>query len=179
MNKKVVGERPDNVSFYTNIGLILHHNTNIGPIWIPHEFPFKGLNIPVLGLVFGLGLGEKITLLYCARCRLLFCRYSFVAWHGVASSSLRDWLCCVTLQVTFCPTAATFFQQDIVMLCDNCHVKEFSLEGNVGVLPCSLFSSTCPITYLAVSLILVVVLPFVLLPFVQFDTLYTFYFTGI
>ncbi|KAK3726413.1 hypothetical protein QZH41_019666, partial [Actinostola sp. cb2023] len=31
--------------------------------------------------------------------------------------------------VTFCPTGAKFFTQDMVMVCDNCHVKVFSLEG--------------------------------------------------
>ncbi|XP_073236262.1 deleted in lung and esophageal cancer protein 1-like isoform X3 [Porites lutea] len=34
-----------------------------------------------------------------------------------------------TLEITFCPTSAKFFQEEIVFICDNCHVKEFSLEG--------------------------------------------------
>ncbi|XP_078378630.1 deleted in lung and esophageal cancer protein 1-like isoform X2 [Oculina patagonica] len=35
----------------------------------------------------------------------------------------------ITLEITFCPTSAKYFKEEVVFVCDNCHVKEFSLEG--------------------------------------------------
>lgn len=35
----------------------------------------------------------------------------------------------VIVQITFCPTSAKYFKEEVVFVCDNCHVKEFSLEG--------------------------------------------------
>lgn len=35
-----------------------------------------------------------------------------------------------TLEITFCPTSAKYFKEEVVFVCDNCHVKEFSLEGS-------------------------------------------------
>ncbi|XP_048580368.1 deleted in lung and esophageal cancer protein 1 isoform X2 [Nematostella vectensis] len=34
-----------------------------------------------------------------------------------------------TIKITFSPYAATFFKQEIAMVCDNCQVKSFSVEG--------------------------------------------------
>ena len=35
----------------------------------------------------------------------------------------------IFVQITFCPTSAKYFKEEVVFVCDNCHVKEFSLEG--------------------------------------------------
>lgn len=34
-----------------------------------------------------------------------------------------------TIQITFCPSSAKFFKEEVVFVCDNCHVKEFTIEG--------------------------------------------------
>lgn len=40
----------------------------------------------------------------------------------------------IFVQITFCPTSAKYFKEEVVFVCDNCHVKEFSLEGKkIGI----------------------------------------------
>ena len=42
----------------------------------------------------------------------------------------------VTLEVVFTPQNEESYSEQIVMVCDNCHVKYFTLEGMVLFLPC-------------------------------------------
>ncbi|XP_031565846.1 deleted in lung and esophageal cancer protein 1-like [Actinia tenebrosa] len=35
----------------------------------------------------------------------------------------------IDLEVTFCPSAAKFFKKEMIMVCDNCHIKVLTVEG--------------------------------------------------
>ncbi|XP_074623643.1 deleted in lung and esophageal cancer protein 1-like isoform X1 [Acropora palmata] len=34
-----------------------------------------------------------------------------------------------TIEITFCPLSAKYFQEEVVLICDNCQVKEYTIEG--------------------------------------------------
>lgn len=53
------------------------------------------------------------------------CSYLF----PYADRMITTLFCMVIVQITFCPTSAKYFREEVVFVCDNCHVKEFSLEG--------------------------------------------------
>lgn len=53
------------------------------------------------------------------------CSYLF----PYADRMITTLFCMVIVQITFCPTSAKYFKEEVVFVCDNCHVKEFSLEG--------------------------------------------------
>lgn len=54
----------------------------------------------------------------------------FVAiFFEFADTIFTTLFCMVIVQITFCPTSAKYFKEEVVFVCDNYHVKEFSLEG--------------------------------------------------
>lgn len=57
--------------------------------------------------------------------------YGLLLYHAV-----KNVYYCFTVvfQITFCPTSAKYFKEEVVFVCDNCHVKEFSIEGEQTVL---------------------------------------------
>ena len=40
--------------------------------------------------------------------------------------------CYSSFKITFCPLSAKYFQEEVVLICDNCQVKEYTIEGRVA-----------------------------------------------
>lgn len=40
--------------------------------------------------------------------------------------------CYSSFKITFCPSSAKYFQEEVVLICDNCQVKEYTIEGRVA-----------------------------------------------